>query len=385
MIESVMIWNELNNPAHWYGGRIGRDPWRIEDSDWELGLAMVDAAASAARVRFPAIERVLAGLSPMDPGFLALAADRGVLQHFDTVAGHNFWLDFGPASERGESGLDGLEARVVAFREATERFLGRPLPVILSEIGVSSFSGDELQGWATERTLRSLEEIIDRFPSTRATWYSLFDLADEYMVTSLYRPDSHGEVRHRKFGLFRYLDGRFRPKAAAAAFARRRYQEQIGVTQWFRMPWPDPARGVDMELARSLSYRQLEAAPPLLRSLGVEWLRMNITWCDWHCGREGHHPDGLRWFDDLLDALSGFRLLVTIFQAPPQLVLHPDAYDAGSVPRPEHAHGLRDTVLEVLARYAGARSPAAAAPRRPTAVVAGRPEPGGAPSRSHVP
>lgn len=376
MIESVMIWNEINNPAHWYGGRAGRDAWRIEDPDWELGLRMIADAAEAAGARFPGIERVFPGLSPMDAGFLALAAERGALAHFDAVAGHNFWFDFGPASERGESGLDGIERRVIEFRTMTERLLGRPLPVVLSEIGVSSFAGDELQAWATTRTLRVLGRLIDRFPSTLVTWYSLFDLPEEYMVTSRYRPDSHGEVRHRKFGLFRYQDGRFQPKTAAGVFARRRHPDRIGITQWFRMPWPDEARGLDLEKARSLSYRQLEHAPVLLRELDVEWLRLNITWCDWYCGREGHHPDGLRWFDDLLSVLAEFRLLVTIFQAPHQLVLHPDHYDAASVPRPDQIDGLRGTVLEVLARYTvrePTRLDAVGVPRDPV-VAGGAPE-----------
>jgi hypothetical protein len=356
MIEAVMFWNELNNPAHWYGGRVGRDAWRIEDPDWNLGISMVADAADAAGAAFPGVERIFAGLSPMDPTFLELAAERGALRHFDAVAGHDFWVDFGPASIRGESGLDTLEARVAALRDATERCLGRPLPVVVSEIGVSSFSGDAFQALAVEATLRALERILDRFPSTRATWYSLFDLPDEYVVTSRYRPDSHGEVRHRKFGLYRYRDGRFRPKPAAGIFARRRDPERIGITQWFRMPWPDPERGIDSAMARTLSYRQLEHAVPLLRELEVAWLRVNITWCDWHCARVGAHPDGLRWFDDLVAALDEFRLLVTVFQAPPQLVRHPEAYDAASVPQPQFAGGFRDAVLEILGRYAPSRA-----------------------------
>ncbi len=352
MIESVMFWNELNNPAHWHGGRVGRDPWRIEDPDWRLGLEMVRRAAAAAEQEVPEIERVFAGISPMDAWFLELADDRGALEHFDAVAGHNFWLDFGPASVRGESGLDGLERRVEALREATSRRLGRTLPVIVSEIGVSSFAGDEAQSWAARRTIDALERIVDRWPDTRVTWYSLFDLPEEYAVTSLYDEASHGEVRHRKFGLFRYMDGRFRPKSAAHDFARRRHKDRIGITQWFRMPWPDPDRGITAARARELSYRTLEAAPTFLRELEVEWLRINMTWCDWHCAQIGAFDRGLEWFDDLVAGLSEFRLLVTIFQAPPQLVQEPAAYAAGSVPRPECIDGFAEAVLEVLARYA---------------------------------
>ncbi len=353
MVEAVMLWNELNNPAHWFGGRAG-EPGRVEDPEWRLGLAMVGAAAVAARRSFPRVERVFPGLSPIEPDFLALAAERGVLQHFDALAGHNFWLDFGPASVRGESGLDGLPREVEAFGNASERLLGRRLPVLLSEIGVSSFSGDELQAWATERTLGTLGRIADLDGSLRVMWYSLFDLPEEYLVTTLYDPDSHGEVRHRKFGLYRMVDGAFRPKRAARVFARRRHPDRIGLTQWFRMPWPDPERGITPALAHDLSYRQLEAAARILRELEVEWLRVNVTWCDWYSARMTGLPNGLEWFDDLFSALADFRLLVTIFQTPHQLARPGAPYASGSVPRAECASGFAETVTEVLGRYAAA-------------------------------
>ncbi len=360
MLEAVMLWNELNNPAHWFGGEPGATdapgasagPGRVEDPGWRIGLHMVGDAAAAVARAFPAVERVFPGLSPIEPEFLARAAEQGMLAHFDAVAGHNFWLDFGPASRRGESGLDGLPAELEAFQEETERRLGRRLPVILSEIGVSSFSGDELQAWATERTLTALDRLIDRDPSLRVTWYSLFDLPDEYVVTTLYDPDSHGEVRHRKFGLYRHLDGQWRPKRAAAAFARRRHADRIGITQWFRMPWPDPERGITAGLAHDIAYRQLEAAPPLLRALDAEWLRINVTWCDWYSATATGLPNGTAWFDDLFSALAEFRLLVTIFQTPHQLAQAAGPYASGSVPRPEHAGAFTTAVLDILQHYA---------------------------------
>ena len=98
----------------------------------------------------------------------------------------------------------------------------------------------------------------------------------------------------------------------------------------------------------------------------MRWLRVNITWCDWYCAIAGELENGVQWFDDLISALSEFRLLVTIFQAPPQLIREPEAYAAGSVVRPECVGGFRDTVLEVLDRYArgggDAVAPGAVAP-----------------------
>ncbi len=351
MLEAVMLWNELNNPAHWFGGRAGA-PGRVEDPEWRLSRAMVGAAAVAARRSFPGVERVFPGLSPIEPAFLARAAEAGVLPDFDAVAGHNFWLDFGPASVRGESGLDALPREVDAFGDASERLLGRRLPLLLSEIGVCSFSGDELQAWAAERTLGMLGHMADRDASLRVTWYSLLDLPDEYPVTTLYDPDSHGEVRQRKLGLSRMVDGSFRPKRAARVFARRRHPDRIGITQWFRMPWPEPERGITPALAHDLSYRELEAAARILRELEVQWLRVNVTWCDWYSARMTGLSKGLEWFDDLFSALADFRLLVTIFQTPHQLAPAGAPYASGSVPRAECASGFAGTVVEVLRRYA---------------------------------
>jgi predicted P-loop ATPase/GTPase len=81
----------------------------------------------------------------MEAGFLDLAADRGVLAHFDAVAGHNFWLDFGPVSRLEECGLEEFAQSVEGYSVTTERRLGRALPIVFSEVGASSFTGDELQ------------------------------------------------------------------------------------------------------------------------------------------------------------------------------------------------------------------------------------------------
>src|SRR2546423_2322414 len=79
MIEAAMIWNEPNNKSHW-------DP-QI-DPDWSKFAEMAVAAGKAIRSANCNIERVLGGISPIDPLFIARLAARGVLDHIDVVAEH---------------------------------------------------------------------------------------------------------------------------------------------------------------------------------------------------------------------------------------------------------------------------------------------------------
>ncbi len=84
MIEAAMIWNEPNNKSHW-------DPQL--DPDWSRFAEMAILAADAIADANPAVARVLGGISPIDPTFMANMRTRGVLDHVDAVAVHGFPLD----------------------------------------------------------------------------------------------------------------------------------------------------------------------------------------------------------------------------------------------------------------------------------------------------
>src|SRR5688500_12620622 len=79
MIEAVMIWNEPNNKSHW-GFEI--------DQDWVVFADMVRAASGAIAAERPHLTKVLGGMSPIDPGFIANMQGKGVLDAVDAVAVH---------------------------------------------------------------------------------------------------------------------------------------------------------------------------------------------------------------------------------------------------------------------------------------------------------
>src|SRR5204863_3393039 len=62
MIEAVMIWNEPNNKSHW--------DFEI-DPEWRMFADMAIAAADAVAEANPHLPRVLGGISPIDPKFIA--------------------------------------------------------------------------------------------------------------------------------------------------------------------------------------------------------------------------------------------------------------------------------------------------------------------------
>src|SRR6059058_162895 len=85
MIEAVMFWNEPNNKSH----------WDLElDPGWTIFSEMTKLAADAVRAEQPKLTRVLGGISPIDPSFLATLQNNQVLDHLDAVAVHGFPLDW---------------------------------------------------------------------------------------------------------------------------------------------------------------------------------------------------------------------------------------------------------------------------------------------------
>ena len=85
MIEAAMIWNEPNNKSHW-------DP--EIDPGWAKFAAMAIEAGKAIRSADARLPRVLGGISPIDPAFVANMTSQGVLDHVDAVAVHGFPLDW---------------------------------------------------------------------------------------------------------------------------------------------------------------------------------------------------------------------------------------------------------------------------------------------------
>jgi len=134
MIEAAMIWNEPNNKSHW-------DP--EIDPDWSLFAEMAIAAGKAIKAVNPNLPRVLGGISPVDPLFIANMAGKGVLNNIDVVAVHGFPLDW------NLWGIDDWPAKLEEIRAVTS------LPVWVAEVGASSFGAEEVQAWGLDRTAAS--------------------------------------------------------------------------------------------------------------------------------------------------------------------------------------------------------------------------------------
>ncbi|MBZ9936955.1 beta-xylosidase [Mesorhizobium sp. BR1-1-16] len=263
MIEAAMIWNEPNNKSHW-------DP--EIDLDWSRFAEMTILAAEAIAGANPAVTRVLGGISPIDPLFIARLKGLGVLDHLDAIAVHGFPLDWNLWQ------IDEWPRKLVEIGEATE------LPVWVSEVGVSSFGSEEVQAWGMKRTA---DLLIGRAP--RIHWYSLYDLPQSWQATTRHREaEGSSYYRHFYMGLLRE-DGS--PKPALEVFAS--CTPQVGLVQWFH--FEDP---------------RLDAAVDWMKRLGVRYLRTGLSWAD------SFRPNALDWFDRQMEALTDFDVTVTFCFTP---------------------------------------------------------------------
>ena len=263
MIEAVMLWNEPNNKSHW-------DP--EIDPDWLRFGAMAKAAGEAIHAVNPSVPRVLGGISPIDPLFIRRMESQGVLDAVDAVAVHGFPLDWNLWQ------IHEWPQKIAEIRAVT------PLPIWVSEVGVSTFGAEEVQAWGLARTA---ELLIGRAP--RIHWYSLYDLPREWEATTRHREaEGSSYYRHFHMGLLRQ-DGT--PKLALAAFAK--HTPALGLCQWFHF-----------------EDHRLDDAVAWMKRLGVTYLRTGLSWAD------SFRPNALDWFDRQMYALRDFDVTVTFCFTP---------------------------------------------------------------------
>ena len=263
MIEAVMIWNEPNNKSHW--------DFEL-DRDWSMFANLAKLAGDAIRAEHPTLTRVLGGISPIDAGFMQNMQRQGVLDHVDAVAVHGFPLDWNHWQ------LDEWPARLAEIQAVT------PLPVWISEVGVSTFGAE----WIQEQGLARTVELL-RGKAPRIHWYSLLDLPRAWPATTRHREaEGSSYYRHFYMGVIRE-DGS--PKPAARRLAE--VTPELGVCQWFH--FEDP---------------RLDDAVRWLKKLRVKHLRTGLSWSDYaRPGREG-------WFDRQMKALEDFEVTVTFCFTP---------------------------------------------------------------------
>jgi beta-xylosidase len=263
MIEAAKIWNEPNNKSHW---DLQLDP------DWSQFAAMAIAAGKAIRSAHPFLPRVLGGISPIDPHFMARMKTNGVLDHVEAVAVHGFPLDWN-LWKIGEWPDKLAEIQAIV-----------PLPVWVTEVGVSSFGADEVQDWGVQRTAELL-----RGRSPRIHWYSLYDLPSSWEATTRHKEaEGSSYYRHFHMGLLRE-DGT--PKPALETFGR--YSDVLGLCQWFHF-----------------EDHRLDDAVRWMRRLGVRHVRTGLSWAD------RFRPRAFDWFDRQMEALAEFDVTVTFCFTP---------------------------------------------------------------------
>ncbi len=270
MIEAAMLWNEPNNKSHW---DLKLDP------DWERFARMTRLAGDAIAAETPGLPRVLGGISPIDPLFIANLTGKGALDRLDVVAVHGFPLDWNLWM------IDEWPAKLAEIATAGG------LPVWVSEVGASSFGAEEVQEFGLQRTA---ELLIGRTP--RIHWYSLYDLPKAWPATTRHR-EAEGSSYYRHFcmGLLRE-DGT--PKRATARFAD--CTPELGICQWFHF-----------------DDHRLEDAAQWLKRLGVRYLRTGLSWAD------SFRPNAEAWFDRQMRALEDFDVTVTFCFTPEHRGLQP--------------------------------------------------------------
>jgi beta-xylosidase len=263
MIEAAMLWNEPNNKSHW-------DPEL--DPDWSKFADMVKRAARAIEGANPQVLRLIGGMSPIDPDFVARLDAFGALEAMDAVAVHGFPLDWNLWQ------IDEWPAKIREIRDATH------LPVWVTEVGVSSFGAEEVQAWGLRRTAELLAGCAERIH-----WYSLYDLPRSWEATTRHKEaEGSSYYRHFYMGLLRE-DGS--PKPALAEFER--LTEPLGLMQWFHF-----------------EDHRLDDAVEWFRRLGVRKVRTGLSWAD------SFRPNALDWFDRQMAALADFDVTVTFCFTP---------------------------------------------------------------------
>ncbi len=264
VIEAVMLWNEPNNKSHW--------DFVDVDPEWSIYSRMVVLACQAIAAENPRLCRVLGGISPIDPAFIERMQRQGALASVDAVAVHGFPLDWNLWK------IDEWPAKLEEIRAVT------PLPLWISEVGVSTFGADEVQEWGLIRTAELL-----RGRAERIHWYSLYDLPRAWPATTRHREaEGSSYYRHFHMGLLRE-DGS--PKRAALRFHE--LTPEFGICQWFHF-----------------EDHRLEEAVSWLRRLGVRHLRTGLSWAD------SLRPGALEWFDRLMGALEEFAVTATFCFTP---------------------------------------------------------------------
>ena len=174
--EWIEFWNEPNNLREW---DVTLDP------EWRVFSEMVGGAAYWARQHGK--KTVLGGISPIDPNWVRLMSERGVLSLIDAVGIHGFPGTF-------DYSWDGWEPNADKIRDVL-RQCGSKAEIWITETGFSTRRHDEQQ------QVREFVNAVEADVS-RVYWYSAQDLNPDLPTVDGF----HLDERDYHFGL-RRADG----------------------------------------------------------------------------------------------------------------------------------------------------------------------------------
>ncbi|MEJ8801570.1 GDP-mannose 4,6-dehydratase [Pontibacter sp. H249] len=174
--EWVELWNEPNNQVEYDF---------THDYGWIKFAQMIGGAAYWCKQRGK--KTLLGGMSPIDPNWLQVMFERGVMQHIDAVGIHGFPYVF-------DQMWDGWEENIKAVREVMDRHNCKA-ELWITEAGFSTWQHDEY---------KQLQEFIEvlKADASRVYWYGVTDLNQSLPTVAGYHLDN----REYYFGL-RRADG----------------------------------------------------------------------------------------------------------------------------------------------------------------------------------
>jgi CDP-paratose 2-epimerase len=160
--ETLELWNEPNNRYKW--------DFPVWDPDWHLFGEMVREAGRVAGERGK--PRVLGGMIPVDPDWLARMDSLGVLEQVDAVAIHGFpdmWWPHHPNWDWRDH-WHGWAGKIERAASAS-----RGLPIWITETGLATWDLDRGEE-ARHRLQEERLTLAAAAPAERVYWYSLLDL-----------------------------------------------------------------------------------------------------------------------------------------------------------------------------------------------------------------
>src|SRR5690606_33028300 len=169
--EWVELWNEPNNKIE-YDFTL--------DYSWNKFSKMIDMAAYWAKERGK--KTVLGGMSPIDPSWLQMMAERGTLNNIDAIGIHGFPHVFDQQWEGWKENIDQVKRVLIRFELEKELWI--------SEAGFSTWQYDEVKQFEEFKKVLNTE-------ADRVYWYSLRDLASENPTVGGF----HLDEREYHFGL----------------------------------------------------------------------------------------------------------------------------------------------------------------------------------------